>query len=376
MTPEIKTIPLLHLASGDCLTLQLYRFIGDRPGKKVYLQANLHGAELTGNVVIQGLINWLHTLEATQLTGEIWLVPVCNPLGTNQRAHHFSSGRFNPYDGKDWNRIFWDCEKGDDVMSFAEAYRQADLPTIQQAYRQHILDRFTELKKSLQAANSAPFSEQFRFHLQSLCLDADYLIDLHTSSSEGLDYLYYFPRREASAAFFKLPIALLLDQLDGDAFDEAFINPWLALEACFAKLGRPLVFDIEAWTLELGSAMQLNPGSIAKGLDGVQNYLIQKGVITWPAAETGSAESMQWFARSAVCKYYAPTGGMIQSRIALGSRVKAGERLYQILQFNKQGKLPIVVDIYAEQAGLVFDRAVNQAVNQGEYVLGLLTIDH
>jgi hypothetical protein len=32
--------------------------------------------------------------------------------------------------------------------------------------------------------------------------------------------------------------ALLSDRHDGAAFDEAFIKPWLALEAALAKLGR------------------------------------------------------------------------------------------------------------------------------------------
>ncbi len=39
-----------------------------------------------------------------------------------------------------------------------------------------------------------------------------------------------------------------------------FIKPWLALEACFQQIGRNI--DIEAWTLELGSGMQMNPNSV------------------------------------------------------------------------------------------------------------------
>jgi predicted deacylase len=33
------------MASGDRLSLQLYKFTGATPGKKAYIQANLHGAE-------------------------------------------------------------------------------------------------------------------------------------------------------------------------------------------------------------------------------------------------------------------------------------------------------------------------------------------
>lgn len=97
MIPQISTIDLLKLASGDVLSLQIYKFQGDypprsltdRPGKKAYIQANLHGAEIVGNAVIQQLIEYLTALDADQLQGEIWLVPVCNPLGVNQRSHFF-----------------------------------------------------------------------------------------------------------------------------------------------------------------------------------------------------------------------------------------------------------------------------------------------
>ena len=118
MNYTISKVPLLQLASGDRLSLQLYKFTGAKPGKKAYIQANLHGSEISGNAVINELIQFLIALEPRQLNGEIWLVPVCNPIGINQRSHHFSTGRYNPYDGKDWNRIFWDYEQqGEDIFS-------------------------------------------------------------------------------------------------------------------------------------------------------------------------------------------------------------------------------------------------------------------
>ncbi|MEM7594095.1 MAG: succinylglutamate desuccinylase/aspartoacylase family protein, partial [Cyanobacteria bacterium P01_A01_bin.83] len=89
MIPQIEQIDLYKLASGDVLALQVYKFVGDLPGKKAYIQSNLHGAEIVGNSVIGQLIAYLITLERSQLRGEIWLVPVCNPLGVNQRSHFF-----------------------------------------------------------------------------------------------------------------------------------------------------------------------------------------------------------------------------------------------------------------------------------------------
>ena len=364
------------MASGDRLSLQIYQFVGASPGKKVYIQANLHGAELAGNALIHQLIEFLSALDASALAGEILLVPVCNPLGVNQRSHHFSAGRFNLYDGRDWNRIFWDYEKeGEDIAGFVRSHLDYDPKIILQTYRQRIQTSFQAQLEKLHSPAGAPVHEHYRAQLQSLALDADCLIDLHSSSDRGLTYLYYFRDRADSAAFFGLDFAILLDEYDGDAFDEAFIKPWLALEAEFAQQGKPLRFDIEAWTLELGTGMELNPESVARGLQGVKRYLYQKGVLVGLDNPPAPNPAKFFVHRNAVKKYYAPTGGLIQARVNPGTWVAVGERMYQLLSFNKSGQPPNVIDIQAESAGLVYDISINHAVNQGEYVLALVQMD-
>jgi predicted deacylase len=375
MQPTIQSIPLLQLASGDRLMLQVYTFTGANPVKKVYIQSNLHGAEIAGNVAIYELIEFLSQLDETQLHAEVRLVPICNPLGTNQRTHQFATGRYNPYDGRDWNRIFWDYEHDtDNIAEFAQAHIGHDVSTIQQAYRSKIQQKFKQLTAAKPFASGVPVHERFRYQLQSLCLDVDYVIDLHSSSNQGLDYLYYFHDRDDSAKFFLLQAGILLDKYDGDAFDEAFIKPWLALEQCFADLNRTIRFDIEAWTLELGTGMQINPSSVAKGVRGIKNYLSEKGILKIPDYPTTqvSYHDIRFTATSKVKKYYATVGGMIQSRVPLGTMVNAGHCLYQILSFGKDGSLPTVLNVEAEEGGLVFDVSTNHAVNEGEYVLGVL----
>lgn len=375
MIPTISTLDLLQLASGDRLSLQVYKFIGAKPGKKVYIQSNLHGAEIAGNAVIHQLISFLMALPETDLVGEIWLVPVCNPVATNQRSHLFSSGRFCAYEGKDWNRIFWDYEKeGEDLDYFAKSQMNLEPEAIRKNYLIQIKQSFEKLSQKIHSPSSVPFSQRFRYQLQSLSLDADYLIDLHSSSNQGLEYLYYFRDREASAKYFLLNWGILLDDYDGDAFDEAFIKPWLALEDIFKRLGREIQFDVEAWTLELGSGMQMKPESVAKGVQGIKNYLIQKSLLqSSNITKVNSTKyEMVLTSKSRVTKYYSPAGGMIKWRVPLGTVVKPGEQIYQLLSFNKTGNLPTLVDVCAEQAGLVYDISTNHAVNQGEYVLGIM----
>ena len=193
MLPQIETIDLLKMASGDVLSLQVYKFIGSQPGKKVYIQANLHGAEIVGNAVIYQLIEYLVTLEQSKLQGEIWLVPLCNPIATNQRGHFFATGRFNSYDGKNWNRIFWDYSKeATDLAQFAKSQLDLPLSTIRQNYLAKIQQAWQAQLAKLQQPQSTTVSQQYRAILQSLCLDADYVIDIHSSSNQSLDFLFCF----------------------------------------------------------------------------------------------------------------------------------------------------------------------------------------
>lgn len=375
MIPVISSIPVVQLASGDRLSLQVYQFHGAIPGKKAYLQSNLHGAEISGNAVIYQFIEFLMSLDSSQLIGEIWLVPVCNPVGVSQRAHHFSPGRYNLYDGEDWNRIFWDFEKqGEDILGFAKSHIHLDADTIEVEYRKAIASSFAKELARINAPSCRPYSELYRYQLQSLCLDADYVLDLHSSTNQSLDYLYCFSSREESAKAFLLDRAIWMDEYDGDAFDEAFLKPWLALEKSLAQLGSAIEFDIESWTLELGSGMELNPESVAKGLRGIKNYLAAKGLLKidgFPLPETANHQAI-FTPKNAVKKYYAPAGGMIQNRVPLGSFVKKGDRLYQILSFNKNGEFPNLVDVGAESDVFIFDVSTNQSVNQGEYVLSAM----
>lgn len=375
MIPTICTIPIQQLASGDRLFLQVYKFIGTKPGKKAYLQANLHGAEIVGNAVIHQLIEFLTTWDNSQLAGEIWLVPVCNPLSTNQRTHYFSTGRFNVHDGKDWNRIFWDYEQEcNDLESFAKSQINLEPADIRKNYLERIQSSFSKQLEKINAPSGLPFSERYRYHLQSLCLDANYVIDIHSSSNQAIDYLYCFQTREESAKAFLLDYGILMNEYDGDAFDEAFMKPWLALEKNLAGLGKEIQFDIESWTLELGSGMQMNAESVKKGVLGIKNYLAQKGVLElrgFPLEDTAS-HSVKFTIKSQVKKYYAPAGGMIQSRVQLGSLIQEGQLLYQLLSFNKKEELPQLIDVCAEADGLVFDVSTNYAVNEGEYVLSMM----
>lgn len=163
-----------------------------------------------------------------------------------------------------------------------------------------------------------------------------------------------------------------MNDYDGDAFDEAFLKPWLALEKSLAKLGRSLQFDIESWTLELGSGRQMQPESVAKGVRGIKNYLAAKGMLDipgFPLPETTS-HHMEFHSKTQIQRYYAPAGGVVKNLVELGTVVKPGQVLYEMLSFG-EGQLPQAIGSQAQDPGLVFDVTTNHSVNQGEYLVSI-----
>ncbi|MFM6474171.1 MAG: succinylglutamate desuccinylase/aspartoacylase family protein, partial [Dolichospermum sp.] len=194
-------------------------------------------------------------------------------------------------------------------------------------------------------------------------------------TGEGIEYLYCFRNREDSANLFLLNYGIIFDEYYGDAFDESFIKPWLALEDALSKLtGEKIRFDIEAWTLELGTGMQMNPDSVSKGVRGIKSYLTQKGILEIQDLTQPETRSHQISFRSLsqIKKYWSPVGGMILSKAKLGTLVNQGDLLYEVITFNKIGELPTNIHIYAEKTGLVYDISINNSVNEGEFVLATM----
>jgi hypothetical protein len=75
------------------------------PWPTIYIQWWMHGWELT-YPIIKRLLDYMQN---SLLCGKIIIVPIANPLSWMQRVHYTTIGKYDFYDGKDWNRNFpWD----------------------------------------------------------------------------------------------------------------------------------------------------------------------------------------------------------------------------------------------------------------------------
>ncbi|MGI0483062.1 succinylglutamate desuccinylase/aspartoacylase family protein [Geminocystis sp. CENA526] len=370
MTPDYQLIEIQTLASGDTLQIPVYTFQGKTGNKKAYIQANLHGAEIVGNAVIYELITFLNSLNSDEVQGEIVLIPMCNPTGVNQRNLFFSTGRYSPYDGNNWNRIFWDySHENVNIDDFVRKNINLSKQEIQANFLKDILNKFQEKLDKINPYRGVSFSEDYRNILQSLSLNANYVIDIHSSSVSSIDYLYCFDYRQKSADYFLLDYGILMNKYDGNAFDEAFLNPWLVLEKKLSQARRNITFDVEAWTLELGSGMKVNEESVKKGFKGIINYLSAKKMLNLELITP--EQKTKLIPKNTIKSYYAPQGGIIRHRLKEGTKIQRGDVLYNILSFLKTSITPTIIEIESADEGIIYDVSTNDTVNQGEYILGI-----
>ena len=91
------SIPVSTLASGYTLSIPVLTMTGARPGPRIGVSAMIHGDEIDGLLIVREL--W-RTIEPSELSGSLWLMPVANPLAME------AISRNTPIDMLDMNRLF------------------------------------------------------------------------------------------------------------------------------------------------------------------------------------------------------------------------------------------------------------------------------
>ena len=126
---------LMHvgeMASGVKLTVPVYSYKPEAStAPNVYIQANMHGAEVQGNAVIFQL---LELLKYCEIEANITLVPYANPIGCNHKNGEYTLGRFDPITGENWNRMYHFDEAI--ISPFVEGHIDASEAEIQTDFEQ------------------------------------------------------------------------------------------------------------------------------------------------------------------------------------------------------------------------------------------------
>lgn len=326
-------ISVAQNASGRHLNVPIYEISSGMDGPHVYIQSSIHGSEVQGNVVIYHLIQALKNI---LVRGKITLVPNCNPVGTNIKAGEYTLGRFDPVNGTNWNRGYYYDEQS--VIEFANNVSETDdISDIRNAFKAHTLNKIIEKKQQPWGLGLA---QQLNLTLQSISSQADIVLDLHNGPVSSRHI--YIPEYLAHQANqFSMPHTILIPNQFAGALDEASFCPWWTLsDHLGARFGRDYDFNIEAYTLEMGSQEIIDFKDGEKDACSILAYLQHKDAI---ATNTYQPQKMK-----RLCVYlkdyktlFTDFGGMVEYSAQPGQLIKKGETLAKVLNIddldNQQG---------------------------------------
>jgi predicted deacylase len=321
-----ENIVVGEVANGLPLTIPVYRLKSDGSGPNVYIQANMHGAEVQGNAVIFQLLEQLKHLN---LNGNITLVPYANPIGCNQKSGEFTLGRFDPITGTNWNRMYH--YNAGLVAQFATDHAHYDDTTLKSIFKQRLIQ---EVDNKLHGpAYLLSTGERIALNLQKLAHQADIVLDLHTGPISS-KHLYCPTYATDSARYFNIAHVLLIPSDFDGAMDEASFCPWWHLSDALSKQGRTLPVQVEAFTVELGSQEKIDLNEALNDANSILSYLNHKAVFK-DAPHKPKKITRYACHLSDYFAYYAPIGGMIEYLAPLGTHIKAGQPIAHVLRMER-----------------------------------------
>ena len=354
--------PLLSNSLGSHKTLTSFHFGPVGLGLKVYIQASLHAEELPGMLVAHHLRGLLAQAEAMgQLTGEVVLVPVANPLGLAQRVDHKPMGRFDLDTSENYNRHYPNLADAvfDKVRGALGPDAAANVGVVRSAMQSH-----------LRAWQPATALHGMRKVLLGLACDADLVLDLHCDC-EAVLHIYSedacWPQIEPLARLLQAQAALLASNSGASSFDECLSGVWWQLaQKLAAALGPaaaalPLPQACASATVELRGESEVTHLLAASDAQAIFGFLQHAGVLGGePPALPPARCTATPLAGSQTVK--AKTAGIVVFHAEVGSVVAVGDPVAELVD-------PIagtVGMVCAEVAGVVYARTYDRYALPGD----------
>ncbi|MDM7458264.1 MAG: M14 family metallopeptidase [Paracoccus sp. (in: a-proteobacteria)] len=287
----------------------------------VHIQGGLHADEGPSMMVARLLADRLAVAETEgRLQGHVTVVPFANPVGLAQVLHGDHTGRFDLYDGRNFNRDYPDLT---DAVADAVAERLTDDADANAALIRGAL------ADALATYHPVGPAEVLRHHLLGLAVAADVVLDLHCDGEAEM-HLYTHPaawdRLAPLSALLGCRAVLLAQVSGGRPFDEALSGPWAVLAARFAD--RPVPQGCASATVELRGRSDVCRKLGGRDADALMDYLTCLGVIAgdvslpdplcFPTPLAGSEALV------------APKAGLVSYDMPLGALARAGQVVARI----------------------------------------------
>ena len=298
-----------HYISGNELSIIRYIIDSEKPGKNIYIHSGIHGGEIT-YYIIEKLYNYLKN----NLTeGKVVLVPCANPLSWLQRNYFYTHGKFNLYDGNDWNNYFPGNPNGSlgERMSFAI---------------------FEEKKK------------------------ADLILDLHTSRDS---FVFSMPSEKKY-----FPIVKTLG-LEYNHFCDDKSTP----KTANTITAQADIAGVDNLTIECGSHDSYNEDNVNEVYEGILRIFESFNMIKKGTSKKSEKEVKVFYNPK---KFRAPETGFAIYHKQLGERFKNGDIIFSIYTPHNFGQH---IDVKAEVDGIVWKYSPTKTFWCGDDVLQYIVQD-
>ena len=355
---ECRTIELARYAVGTQHSLKAWRFGAPGARPKVYIQAGIHADELPANLAAAKLLPLLLAAEAEgRITGEIILVPVANPIGFNNVALRSFNGRYHLPSGENYNRGFPDIS--DQVLEAIDG-RMAEGPA------QDLALVRAEIGKALDEVAPGNEAQALRLELMKMAHDADIVLDLHTDSDAEL-HLYldedHWPAAADLAALLDAKVVMFARASGGGPFEETIAWPYVRVREVYGADAIELPLTV---VVELRGEHDTDHGLAKQDAGALLRFLTLRGAVSGKARApkfTGMAGPF-----SATQTLRCPAAGVLVFTAALGSTVKKGQVLAEIIDPLAAPESAVAGQIKAAAKGRFFARANQRLAWPGEVV--------
>ncbi len=310
-------------STGLAYALTVHRFgtPGARPA--VTIQAALHADEIPGMICAATLRRHLLACEAAgEITGEIILVPVANPIGLAQDVLGDPLGRFSLGDGGNFNRGFPSL-----AVPLAERVKGSLGPDPDW----NIAVVRAALADLLAEQPAATAADHLKKTLLGLALASDFVLDLHCDAEAAM-HLYTHPASvEAFAPLARrlgCKAVLVASESGGDPFDEALSRPWSELAALRPDVLLPM--SCHATTVELRGQRDVSETMADADAAAIIGFLQDIGIVAG-AVSPPPPPLCEPTPLAASQPLIAPVAGILTYRRDVGEPVAEGEVLADIV---------------------------------------------
>ncbi len=272
MSFQKTDIALPMMSCGTQRSLTVFRFGNEGERPKAYIQTALHADENPGMLVMHHLTTMLKDADKDRnITGEVVLVPVANPIGLSQHYLGNLQGRFESSSGQNFNRLYPDITNRvvDKVRDRLGDSADANVAEIRAAVGEVLAEVATTDELTA-----------LRLALLRLAFDADICLDLHCDW-EAVLHIYTSPALWPNAGDLCAQLGseanLLAEVSGGHPFDEAVGGMWWELAKKFPKQAIPPA--CLSATVELRGEKDISDARARQDADNLFRFMQRRKII-------------------------------------------------------------------------------------------------